>query len=192
MKTSLAAALAAGLLLATVAEAAPAEIAAPNGAKLLLAATAEGVQIYTCESGGQGYAWVFKAPEAALFDGDGSQIMSHFAGPSWKAEGRHDAGRRGHGQGRCAPARRHPMAPAPGQEPRGLRAARQDRLHPPHRHHGRHAARRRLRRRPCRPGGAHALFCRLRVLRGGRVGGAGGVARIDAGASFDAGDRGCQ
>jgi hypothetical protein len=86
MKTSLAAAMAAGVLLAAVAEAAPAEIAAPNGAKLLLAAAAEGVQIYTCESGGQGFAWVFKAPEAALFDGDGRQIMSHFAGPSWKAE----------------------------------------------------------------------------------------------------------
>ena len=86
MRTSIAAALAAGLLLAAVAEAAPADIAAPNGAKLLLAAAAEGVQIYTCESGAQGFAWVFKAPEAALFDGNGRQIMSHFAGPSWKAE----------------------------------------------------------------------------------------------------------
>ena len=71
MKTSIAAALAAGLLLTAVAQAAPAEIDAPNGAKRLLAAAAEGVQIYTCESGGQSFAWVFKAPEAALFDGDG-------------------------------------------------------------------------------------------------------------------------
>jgi hypothetical protein len=86
MKTSIAAATLAGLLLAAVAQAAPAEIDAPNGAKLLLAAAAEGVQIYTCESGAQGFAWVFKAPEAALFDGDGRQIISHFAGPSWKAE----------------------------------------------------------------------------------------------------------
>ena len=44
------------------------------------------MQIYACESGAQGFAWVFKAPEAALFDGGGRQIISHFAGPSWKAE----------------------------------------------------------------------------------------------------------
>jgi hypothetical protein len=86
MKKPIAAALAAGLLLTAVAQAAPAEIDAPNGAKRLLAAAAEGVQIYACESGAQGFAWVFKAPEAALFDGDGRQIISHFAGPSWKAE----------------------------------------------------------------------------------------------------------
>jgi hypothetical protein len=86
MKTSIAAALAAGLLLAATAQAAPAEIDVPHGAKRLLAAAAEGVQIYTCETGGQGFAWVFKAPEAALFDGDGRQSMTHFAGPSWKAE----------------------------------------------------------------------------------------------------------
>ena len=86
MKKPVAAAIAATLLLTAAAEAAPAEIAAPNGATLLLAAAAEGVQIYACESGAQGFAWVFKAPEAALFDGDGRQIMTHFAGPSWKAE----------------------------------------------------------------------------------------------------------
>ena len=86
MKKPAAAAMAAALLLAAAAHAAPAEIAAPNGARLLLAAAAEGVQIYACESGAQGFAWVSKAPEAALFDGDGRQIISHFAGPSWKAE----------------------------------------------------------------------------------------------------------
>jgi hypothetical protein len=86
MRKPVAAAIAAALLLTAVAQAAPAEIAAPNGARLLLAAAAEGVQIYACETGAQGFARVFKAPEAALFDGDGRQIISHFAGPSWKAE----------------------------------------------------------------------------------------------------------
>jgi hypothetical protein len=86
MKKPAAAAITAALLLTAAAHAAPAEIAAPNGATLLLAAAAEGVQIYACESGAQGFAWVFKAPEATLFDGDGRQILSHFAGPSWKAE----------------------------------------------------------------------------------------------------------
>jgi hypothetical protein len=81
MNTPVATAVAAALLLTA---AAPAEIAAPAGAKLLLAGLADGVQIYTCEAKDQGTAWVFKAPEAALFDGDGRQIMSHFAGPSWK------------------------------------------------------------------------------------------------------------
>jgi hypothetical protein len=88
MKKPAVAAIATALQIATIAaaQAAPADIAAPNGATLLLAAAAEGVQIYACESGAQGFAWVFKAPEAALFDGDGRQILSHFAGPSWKAE----------------------------------------------------------------------------------------------------------
>ncbi len=86
MKTSIAAALTTTLLLAAVAEAAPADIAAPEGARLLLAAAAAGVQIYTCETGDQGFAWTFKAPEAALFDGAGRQITAHFAGPSWRAE----------------------------------------------------------------------------------------------------------
>jgi hypothetical protein len=86
MKKSLAAALTTALLLAAAAHAAPDEIAAPKGAKLLLAAMAEGVQIYACEAKDQGFAWTFKSPQAALFDGDGRQIVDHFAGPSWKAE----------------------------------------------------------------------------------------------------------
>jgi hypothetical protein len=51
---------------------------------LLLAVDADGVQIYTCEAKDQGFAWVFKAPEANLFDKQGRQIGTHFAGPSWK------------------------------------------------------------------------------------------------------------
>jgi hypothetical protein len=60
-------------------------VAAPPGAKLLLEAAAQGVQIYTCETGGDGYHWVFSAPDAALFDTAGRQIGTHFAGPTWHA-----------------------------------------------------------------------------------------------------------
>lgn len=37
----------------------------------------------TCR--GSGFEWVFKAPEANLFDAKGLQVGTHFAGPSWKA-----------------------------------------------------------------------------------------------------------
>jgi hypothetical protein len=74
----------AAILPLVAAQADPAAVAPPKGAKLLLAAQAEGVQIYECKAGEKGLSWVFKAPEAALFDRDGRQILSHFAGPSWK------------------------------------------------------------------------------------------------------------
>jgi len=73
-------------LLAGAAQADPAAVAPPEGTKLILSAQAEGVQIYACEAKDQGFAWVFKAPEAALFDTGGRQILHHFAGPSWKAD----------------------------------------------------------------------------------------------------------
>lgn len=57
----------------------------PGGAALLFETIADGVQIYACEVQGQGFAWVFKAPDANLFDRQGRQIGTHFAGPSWKA-----------------------------------------------------------------------------------------------------------
>jgi len=56
----------------------------PAGAALLLRVAADGVQIYACEATDKGRGWVFKAPEAALFDTDGRQIGTHFAGPTWK------------------------------------------------------------------------------------------------------------
>jgi hypothetical protein len=56
----------------------------PKGAPMLLEVIADGVQIYVCEAKGQGFEWVFKAPEANLFDRQGRQIGTHFAGPSWK------------------------------------------------------------------------------------------------------------
>jgi hypothetical protein len=70
---------------AGVAHAADPLVPAPQGAPLLLEVAADGVQIYTCEAKGQGFEWVFKAPEANLFDAKGLQVGTHFAGPSWKA-----------------------------------------------------------------------------------------------------------
>jgi hypothetical protein len=62
------------------------QVAAPAGAKLLLHASAQGVQIYKCEKADDGYRWVFSAPDAALFDLTGRQIGTHFAGPSWQMQ----------------------------------------------------------------------------------------------------------
>jgi hypothetical protein len=59
-------------------------VAAPSGDRLLLEATAQGVQIYACKKQGDSDRWVFVAPEAALFDASGRQIGIHFAGPSWQ------------------------------------------------------------------------------------------------------------
>jgi hypothetical protein len=62
----------------------PAAVSPPVGAPLILEVQADGVQIYACEDSGNGPAWVFKSPEANLFDSRGQQIGTHFAGPSWK------------------------------------------------------------------------------------------------------------
>jgi Protein of unknown function (DUF3455) len=73
------------LILGTVpAPADQATVAPPAHAPLLVDAQADGVQIYACETTDKGPEWVFKAPEANLFDAEGRQIGTHFAGPSWK------------------------------------------------------------------------------------------------------------
>ena len=69
---------------AGVAEAQERAVDPPKGARLMLEAFADGVQIYACEAKDQGFAWVFKSPEAMLFNRDGRQIGMHFAGPTWK------------------------------------------------------------------------------------------------------------
>jgi Protein of unknown function (DUF3455) len=61
-----------------------AAVAPPIHAPLLVEVQADGVQVYACETTDKGPEWVFKAPEANLFDADGRQIGTHFAGPSWK------------------------------------------------------------------------------------------------------------
>ncbi len=63
-----------------------AAVAPPAGAALLLEVEADGVQIYTCTATDKGPGWVFKAPEANLFDATGRQVGTHFAGPGWKLD----------------------------------------------------------------------------------------------------------
>ena len=52
----------------------------------MLELAADGVQIYICEAKEGGFAWSFKAPEANLFDKQGRQVGTHFAGPTWKLD----------------------------------------------------------------------------------------------------------
>ena len=61
-----------------------AAVTPPQGSALLLAVMADGVQIYSCEAKGSTFEWSFKGPEANLFDKQGRQIGTHFAGPAWK------------------------------------------------------------------------------------------------------------
>jgi Protein of unknown function (DUF3455) len=58
--------------------------APPKGSTLIAAFAADGVQIYACEAKDGGFVWAFKAPEANLFDQNGRQVGTHFAGPTWK------------------------------------------------------------------------------------------------------------
>jgi hypothetical protein len=85
--TNMAFAITAGILIGMSAFAVNAdqtEVAPPQGSTLLLEVVADGVQIYTCEAKGSLFQWAFKAPEANLFDKQGRQIGTHFAGPTWK------------------------------------------------------------------------------------------------------------
>jgi hypothetical protein len=58
--------------------------APPKGSTSLIELVGDGVQVYSCDATDRGYAWVFRGPEAALFDAQGRQVGSHGAGPSWK------------------------------------------------------------------------------------------------------------
>lgn len=80
----IAACVVAAIAVAGAAHAADPLVPSPQGAPLLLEAAADGVQVYVCEAKGQGFEWAFKAPEATLFDKQGLQIGTHFAGPTWK------------------------------------------------------------------------------------------------------------
>lgn len=73
---------------ATPAPPVPASLAAPAGQVVSLTIEAKGVQIYDCraKANGSGFEWVFKAPEAELFDAAGKKIGRHYAGPTWEME----------------------------------------------------------------------------------------------------------
>lgn len=78
--------LAASVILCGLTAAAMAEnpLAPPADVKQLLEVNADGVQKYVCTPKDQGFAWIFDAPDATLFDAQGRQIGTHFKGPTWK------------------------------------------------------------------------------------------------------------
>jgi hypothetical protein len=56
----------------------------PEGARAVLQAKGNGVQIYTCTDTPDGTKWTLKGPDAKLLDASGQIIGTHFAGPTWK------------------------------------------------------------------------------------------------------------
>jgi hypothetical protein len=67
---------------------APEALRPPANQALALEALATGVQIYECGASvdqPSHFEWVFKAPEAELFDRAGQKIGKHYAGPTWES-----------------------------------------------------------------------------------------------------------
>ena len=59
----------------------------PPQAERVMTLTASGVQNYSCEFDAQHrLGWVFKSPQATLYDASGHAAVRHGAGPSWEAE----------------------------------------------------------------------------------------------------------
>jgi hypothetical protein len=59
---------------------------APHADTLRLRVAARGVQLYVCQrSDGEGAAWRFIEPEAALLDDVGEPLRSEGPGPAWQA-----------------------------------------------------------------------------------------------------------
>jgi Protein of unknown function (DUF3455) len=66
----------------------PASLRVPADQSVYVEMLANGVQIYECASKpGQPstFDWVFRAPEATLFDRSGNAIGTHYGGPTWKS-----------------------------------------------------------------------------------------------------------
>ena len=64
----------------------PEPLRVPSNQRLLFAATAKGVQIYTCSAktkSASDFAWTLQAPSADLFT-DGVLLGKHYAGPTWE------------------------------------------------------------------------------------------------------------
>jgi hypothetical protein len=58
----------------------------PVNAKPYTSTTATGVQIYACEYDGSHHlTWLFRSPQATLYDTVGRAVFQHEAGPSWQA-----------------------------------------------------------------------------------------------------------
>ena len=80
MKTVLLFAITAGGSMAAWSQQTGQSIGVPAGAGLILEATGEGAQVYTCKDS----RWVLKAPDAKLIGAGGKVIGRHFAGPTWR------------------------------------------------------------------------------------------------------------
>jgi hypothetical protein len=64
----------------------PDAIRPPAGQVRFLRGHATGTQNYTCQAtAAGGFAWTLVAPSATLTDKKGRTIMTHFAGPTWRA-----------------------------------------------------------------------------------------------------------
>jgi hypothetical protein len=66
----------------------PDNLRVPPTQTLSLETHAFGVQIYDCKPGKDDparFEWVFRAPEAVLFDAGGRKVGKHYAGPTWEA-----------------------------------------------------------------------------------------------------------
>ena len=58
----------------------------PEGATVVASLAASGIQIYVCKRDASNQlAWVFKAPQADLYDASGKLVVKHGAGPSWQS-----------------------------------------------------------------------------------------------------------
>jgi hypothetical protein len=57
----------------------------PGDLKAYLKVPATGVQVYLCSKPEGGtWTWVFRAPEAGLFDAAGARLGKHYGGPTWE------------------------------------------------------------------------------------------------------------
>ena len=69
----------------------PENLRTPETEVLSLETKATGVQIYECNASKDEptrFEWIFKAPEADLFDMAGNKIAKHYAGPTWESNDR--------------------------------------------------------------------------------------------------------
>ena len=65
----------------------PANLAVPPGQVVATDVYARGVQIYDCKPAKDDparFEWVFRSPQADLFDDDGQLVGRHYAGPTWE------------------------------------------------------------------------------------------------------------
>lgn len=75
----------AGFSFSVAAQQVPPQLQPPAGEELLLQVHAKGDQIYTCKGNAAQFSWTLKAPDAQLFEKDGTPFGKHFAGPTWEA-----------------------------------------------------------------------------------------------------------